>query len=72
MQVRIELIVDRDLRPIREALQFDGWDTAAERRGVLHATHADARRASQIRARLSRLGLLTSPSVRIEFLPTRR
>jgi hypothetical protein len=51
-------------------LRDDGWAVKVGPDGVLSATHPDVPDEEAARGRLEALGLLTSPSVSIEFPPT--
>jgi hypothetical protein len=67
MNVHINLLRPDDFRT---ALRKDGWvirATAKEKE--LDATHPEVNDESAARARLNRLGLLTSGFLRIEFRP---
>jgi hypothetical protein len=62
--MRFNLTILRGNERIRTILAQDGWILARDLAG--HPQLSDERAA---RERLAQLGLLTSPAVRIEFLP---
>jgi hypothetical protein len=60
--MRVEIRFLRRADSLKQVLQKDGWKL------VQHmATHPDVRDEQSARNRLSDIGLLTSPSVRIDF-----
>jgi hypothetical protein len=65
MLVRIQVL--KKCSEVRELLCEDGWDVDEEGAGALVATHPRAGDQPAARARLRRLGLLTSARLRIEF-----
>jgi hypothetical protein len=66
MHLHIQLLRDRD--DLRDALRRDGWRVQAAPHDAVVATHPDVPDDVTARDRLQRLGLLTSTSVRIDFL----
>jgi hypothetical protein len=56
---------------VHELLREHGWDVDEDGADVLVATHPRVEDQPAARARLWRLGLLTSPRLRIEFHPKR-
>jgi hypothetical protein len=52
---------------VARVLREHGWDVAQESADELVATHPEVKDQPAARARLWRLGLLTSPRLRIEF-----
>ncbi len=58
-------------RDVRQLLRRGGWRLDGGGPDDFHASHAEANDQSSARARLHRLGLLTSSRVRIEFGPPR-
>jgi hypothetical protein len=54
---------------VRQVLCENGWDVEEEGADVLVATHPRVGDQLAARARLWRLGLLTSPQLRIDFEP---
>jgi len=71
MKIHINLLRSADV--FQETLRQDGWVVSAvERTDELEATHPQVGNEDTARSRLHRLGLLTSGSIRIEFLPQKR
>jgi hypothetical protein len=54
-----------------QVLRDDGWEVEKDDAGTLTADHPEVPDQRAARSRLCRLGLLTSPRLRIEFEPKR-
>jgi hypothetical protein len=67
--VKLHLRFLRQVGDLREALQNDGWQLEQELDASVVAWHPEARDQRAARTRLHQLGLLTSSSLRIDFLP---
>ena len=71
--MRVHLRFLRHPQQLRQALQNDGWQLETEKDECLLARHPQVSDEPAARGRLHRLGLLISPSLRIEFRqPARR
>jgi hypothetical protein len=71
MKVRIEMLAF--FGQVKDRLQGDGWEIERQDATGFWIRHASVPSESLARARLNRLGLLTSAAVRIEFgLPRSR
>jgi hypothetical protein len=66
VNIRVELL--GQARRVRDALSRNGWALSGLGNRVI-ATHPEVPDEGTARTRLNALGLLTSGSVRIEFLP---
>jgi hypothetical protein len=67
MKVRIELL--QPTPEPEEKLRADGWEIQSEETNVFVARHPEIGDEETAREHLDQLGLLTMPTVRIEFLP---
>jgi hypothetical protein len=65
MQIRIEFL--GAAARLEEALRSDGWQLSGAGPGGVIASHAEVPDEATARQRLDRLGLLTSPLLRVEF-----
>ena len=65
LYVRIQMI--SPVEDLRDILSNDGWTVEWDWEGELRVTHKDVLDEEQARERLSRLDLLTSANLRIEF-----
>jgi hypothetical protein len=68
MKIRVKLLVQAGR--VRDALCRDGWELSGPGTYLI-ASHPRVSDERAARIRLYELGLLTSGSVRIEFLPVR-
>jgi hypothetical protein len=68
MNVHLELV--RQGENVLEMLRHDGWSLEFEGGSYAVVSHRDVPDEPAARRRLTRLGVLTSRSVRIEFDPT--
>lgn len=67
MKLRIQLVHRGDM--VKDCLERDGWKLTAESDDSVSANHAEVHSEATARLRLYELGLLTSPSLRVEFPP---
>jgi hypothetical protein len=67
--MKVHLRFLRHSRQILEALHKDGWQLRPEKAESLSAQHPEVPDEKAARCRLHRLGLLTSPSLFINFEP---
>jgi hypothetical protein len=67
MHIRLEFL--DDAAPMEYALRRDGWRLCRAGPGLVAASHRDVPDEARARERLDRLGLLTSPLLRVEFPP---
>ena len=67
MIVHVELL--GQAQAVRDLLLADGWEVEAGPEHSLLLTHRDVPDEEAARGRLDRLGLLTSPSLRVDFGP---
>jgi len=65
--MKVHMSYLRTSHDFRETLRNDGWKITTDTSGGLEVTHPQLRDEKSTRARLHRLGLLTSGSLRIEF-----
>jgi hypothetical protein len=67
--MRVSFQLFRGRFDLRRILQADGWLLESGRGDAFLAGHPGVADEAAARGRLARLGLLTSPGLRIEFLP---
>ena len=68
--MKLYLQVLRSNKEVLKRLHHDGWELGSISPHSLWARHPGVASGAGARRRLHRLGLLTSPAVRIEFPPT--
>jgi hypothetical protein len=65
--MRITVQVFRKRRLFQQALRKAGWKISDPAADPIEVNHPDVHDESTARLRLSEIGLLTSPDVRVEF-----
>jgi hypothetical protein len=67
--MNLHILVLRSLNTIMEVLQADGWTVVSEGKDGVRARHPAVPDEVTARRRLQHLGLLTSPALRVRFIP---
>jgi len=70
MRIHVRFLREEELT--QEALRADGWQLERERDDSVTARHPFVKDETAARIRLQELGLLTSASVYIEFIKSKR